>query len=108
MMTVSSGLTLILLAQAVTGWALSRPPAAQPGDSVHLVRFQPGPPAPPDADPPTVISSRRLLIRDPYAPNPSIQKMPSQWLGVRLTPIPEPLAAHIGENGVMVANVVQD
>lgn len=108
MMTVSSGLTLILLAQAVTGWALSGPPAAQPGDCVHLVRFQPGPPAPPDPDPPTVISSRRLLIRDPYAPNPSIQKMPSQWLGVRLTPIPEPLAAHIGENGVMVANVVQD
>ncbi len=30
------------------------------------------------------------------------------WIGVRLTPVPAPLAAHIGEGGVMIANVVKD
>ena len=30
------------------------------------------------------------------------------WIGVRLTPVPAPLAAHIGEGGVMIANIVKD
>jgi flagellin-like hook-associated protein FlgL len=30
------------------------------------------------------------------------------WIGVRLTPVPAPLAAHIGDQGVMIANVVKD
>lgn len=30
------------------------------------------------------------------------------WLGVRVTPIPEPLAAHLDRSGLMVANVVVD
>jgi hypothetical protein len=30
------------------------------------------------------------------------------WIGVRLTPVPAPLAAHIGDRGVMIANVVKD
>jgi hypothetical protein len=33
--------------------------------------------------------------------------LPKVWIGVRLTPVPAPLAAHIGERGVMVANVVK-
>jgi len=32
----------------------------------------------------------------------------SQWIGVRLTPIPAPLAAHIGSQGLMIANVVKN
>jgi hypothetical protein len=36
------------------------------------------------------------------------EKAPTVWIGVRLTPVPAPLAAHIGEHGVMVANVVAD
>lgn len=30
------------------------------------------------------------------------------WIGVRLTPVPAPLAAHIGEQGVMISNVMKD
>ncbi len=33
--------------------------------------------------------------------------VPSAWVGVRMTPIPAPLAAHIGNTGLMVANVVE-
>ncbi|MEW6252216.1 MAG: PDZ domain-containing protein, partial [Planctomycetota bacterium] len=29
------------------------------------------------------------------------------WIGVRLTPVPAPLAAHLGKEGAMVANVVK-
>lgn len=31
---------------------------------------------------------------------------PKVWIGVRITAVPEPLAAHIGEFGVMVSNVI--
>jgi hypothetical protein len=34
------------------------------------------------------------------------QNMPKVYMGVRLTAIPGPLAAHLGEGGVMVGNVV--
>ena len=33
---------------------------------------------------------------------------PAAWIGVRLAPVPEPLAAHIGRGGLMIANVVVD
>ncbi|MFO0837267.1 MAG: PDZ domain-containing protein [Phycisphaerae bacterium] len=33
---------------------------------------------------------------------------PSTWIGLRLAPIPEALAAHVGERGMMVANVAED
>ncbi|MFH1749200.1 MAG: PDZ domain-containing protein [Planctomycetota bacterium] len=36
------------------------------------------------------------------------QVAPSQWLGVLMTPVPEPLAAHVGSQGMMIANVVVD
>lgn len=32
--------------------------------------------------------------------------LPKMWIGVRITPVPGPLAAHIGERGVMISNVV--
>ena len=35
------------------------------------------------------------------------QALPKVWIGVRLTPVPAPLAAHVGERGVMIANVVK-
>ena len=31
---------------------------------------------------------------------------PKVWIGVRITAVPEPLAAHIGEQGVMILNIV--
>lgn len=37
-----------------------------------------------------------------------VNKQPRVWIGVRGTPIPDALAAHIGTEGVMVANVVAD
>lgn len=30
---------------------------------------------------------------------------PSAWIGVRMSPIPAPLAAHVGESGLMVGNI---
>lgn len=34
-------------------------------------------------------------------------ELPKVWLGVRITPVPAPLAAHLGTPGVMVANVYE-
>ncbi len=36
---------------------------------------------------------------------PAGAKLPSVWIGVRIMPVPAPLAAHIGEDGVMISNV---
>lgn len=38
----------------------------------------------------------------------SAPEAPPVWLGVRLTDVPEPLQAHLGRQGLMVANVVVD
>ena len=35
-------------------------------------------------------------------------EVPPVWIGVRLTEVPEPLAAHLGRGGLMVANVLVD
>lgn len=35
-------------------------------------------------------------------------ELPPVWIGVRVSPLPAPLASHVGERGVMVANVVKD
>lgn len=35
-------------------------------------------------------------------------ELPSVWIGVRTAPVPAALAAHVGDAGVMVANVVVD
>jgi hypothetical protein len=36
------------------------------------------------------------------------EELPKVWIGVRVTPVPAPLAAHIGANGVMISNVVKE
>lgn len=36
-----------------------------------------------------------------------VQQLPNVWIGVRVTPVPKPLAAHIGREGLMVANVAE-
>lgn len=36
------------------------------------------------------------------------ENQPKVWIGVRLTPVPAPLAAHIGDRGVMILNVVRN
>lgn len=33
--------------------------------------------------------------------------IPAVWIGVRLAPVPEALAAHIGENGLMIVNIAK-
>lgn len=38
----------------------------------------------------------------------AISKHPKTWIGVRLTPAPAALAAHLSRAGVMIANVVRD
>ena len=44
---------------------------------------------------------RRVRTPEPGA------DLPKVWIGVRVTPVPAPLAAHIGSAGAMVANVVK-
>jgi hypothetical protein len=34
------------------------------------------------------------------------EQLPAVWIGVRITPVPAPLAAHIGAGGVMISNIV--
>ena len=36
----------------------------------------------------------------------NVTSRPKKWIGVRLTPVPAPLAAHVGGDGLMIANVV--
>lgn len=36
------------------------------------------------------------------------ESAPKVWIGVRLTPVPTPLAAHVGEKGAMISNVVKE
>lgn len=35
-------------------------------------------------------------------------ELPDVWIGVRLAPVPAPLAAHLGRDGLMVANVIEN
>jgi len=51
---------------------------------------------------PAVRSSKRIILRQsPPAEEPRV------WLGLRVTELPAPLAAHIGPAGVMIANVAR-
>lgn len=36
------------------------------------------------------------------------QRLPDTWIGVRVTPVPEALEAHIHRGGLMIANIVED
>lgn len=38
----------------------------------------------------------------------AVVQFPEVWIGVRVTPIPEALAAHLGDEGLMVANVAKN
>jgi hypothetical protein len=46
---------------------------------------------------------RRIIIRNEAAP-----ALPQVWIGVRIAPLPAALAAHVGDRGVMIANVAVD
>ncbi|MBN2446761.1 MAG: PDZ domain-containing protein [Phycisphaerae bacterium] len=39
---------------------------------------------------------------------PVAEVVPAYWIGIRCTPVPEALAAHIGDDGVMIVNVAED
>lgn len=44
-----------------------------------------------------------------FVPGQQVQvEMPAVWLGLRLTPIPAPLAAHVGSEGMMIANIAKN
>jgi hypothetical protein len=61
---------------------------------------QPAPPVPPA--PPTMqfkSGGGTFMFGAP-------EDLPDVWLGIRVTPLPAPLQAHLGEDGVMVSNVV--
>jgi len=38
--------------------------------------------------------------------NKAVADAPAAWIGVRLAPVPEPLAAHLQREGLMIANIV--
>ncbi len=48
-----------------------------------------------------------VFVRDDQRMEDVHERIPKVWIGVRVTPVPAPLAAHIGKRGVMVANVVE-
>ena len=37
-----------------------------------------------------------------------VEKAPGHWIGVLLSPVPAPLAAHIGSGGLMITNIIKD
>jgi hypothetical protein len=47
---------------------------------------------------------RSVVRRDAQA----LPETPAVWIGVRLSPVPAPLAAHVGEAGLMIVNIVKD
>lgn len=56
-------------------------------------------------EPATVTSARTFSITT--SDGPTVVRS-NVWIGVRVTPIPAPLAAHIGNHGVLIANIVCD
>lgn len=51
---------------------------------------------------------RAVFMRPPLLGGErQIAPLGARWIGVRVSPIPEPLAAHIGDKGVMIVNVVK-
>lgn len=46
------------------------------------------------------------IIGGPHVKVVREAEFPKIWIGVRVTPVPAPLAAHIGADGVMIANVM--
>ena len=81
-----------------------KPVALQPGDDsqrrIIVRRVAPGT----EVKPPAGTHPRAA---DDADEDVIVQQAPAQWIGVRLAPIPEALAAHIGKAGVMVANVAK-
>ncbi len=76
---------------------------AEPARAPDPPRRGPAPPAvPAPPTPPDVIRLRPELVVEPR------NNAGAQWIGVRLSPIPAPLAAHIGEEGLMIGNIVRD
>lgn len=65
--------------------------------SAAFAQATPAPPAPP---PVPSVGAPTWTSAQPAAPG--------VWIGVRLTPVPEPLEAQIGRGGLMIANVVAD
>ncbi len=53
-------------------------------------------------------SARTFVPVDAPQDGAAAAKPPAVWIGVRLTPVPEPLAAHLNRSGLMVANLVND
>lgn len=62
-----------------------------------------------DGEGPVIIGGaapKPLMVRK--VAGPPAASRPEVWIGVRMTAVPKPLAAHVGETGVMITNVVVD
>ncbi len=68
--------------------------AADNGPRFRVLQAAPAPGANPNVGPGGVVLA------------PAAQNFPPVWIGVRCTPLPESLAAHIGNKGLMVANIL--
>lgn len=56
---------------------------------------------------PLVVRDVRLLDEDDVVLHKA-EELPKTWIGVRVTTVPEPLAAHLKRSGLMIANVAED
>ena len=90
------------------------------GDDLTVAKHQPVPPAvesvpyvgdEADAGGAEILETDATALDaqafDPGQPD-GTDEPPKFWIGVHVVPIPEPLAAHIGKDGLMVMNIVKD
>lgn len=61
-----------------------------------------------DGERPRRLMGRFVATTDDEDDDDDEAAAPPVWIGVRLSPLPAPLAAHIGEHGLMIANIVKD
>jgi hypothetical protein len=52
--------------------------------------------------------ARAMAVPGDVTANIATNRSDAPWIGVRLTTIPDPLAAHIGNKGLMIANVAKN
>lgn len=114
-------LNLLWIALASTLFTSTNPPVVPPdvaGGAV-LVRATGATFTVDDANPAVITWQAKVESDDEDSGNPAKRRqvlflsttepgetLPAVWLGVRITPVPAPLAAHLGARGVMVGNVV--
>ncbi len=101
------GLIALMPGQCAAGQALAADEAG-PQKHVIVIRAQAGSDSDVEAesiDEPTGAPShcqRQIIIQKSGGAD-----LPKVWIGVRISAVPAPLAAHLGERGVMIGNIVK-